>query len=92
MEDSAPISWKAPAKDASLWLGNTAQKFVFEELQQLEPLVLEADNPHISHVWRLLQTSNHFQAYSLLGGDTDVFEPFIRHHTAVTYLKDVILQ
>ena len=52
------ISWADIQRDTSAWLENDMQKFAFEQMVKLERLV-EKD-PELLHVWRLLQTSDHF--------------------------------
>ncbi|MCK4953134.1 glycoside hydrolase family 57 protein [Candidatus Bathyarchaeota archaeon] len=52
------ISWADVQRDASAWLENDMQKYAFREMVKLEKLIQK--NRNLLHVWRLLQTSDHF--------------------------------
>jgi len=52
------ISWADVQRDLSAWLENEMQKLAFEQMAKLEEHVKK--NPEILHIWRLLQTSDHF--------------------------------
>lgn len=52
------ISWADIQRDTSAWLENEMQKFAFEQMAALEKYIKK--NPELMHVWRMLQTSDHF--------------------------------
>jgi alpha-amylase len=52
------ISWADIQRDTSAWLENDMQKLAFDEIAKLENHVKK--HPELLHVWRLLQTSDHF--------------------------------
>jgi alpha-amylase len=52
------ISWADVQRDTSAWLENDMQKSAFQEMAKLEKLAKK--NRDLLHVWRLLQTSDHF--------------------------------
>jgi alpha-amylase len=52
------ISWADIQRDTSAWLENDMQKLAFEQMAKLEKIVKK--DPQLLHVWRLLQTSDHF--------------------------------
>jgi len=52
------ISWADIQRDTSAWLENDMQKLAFEEIAKLENDIKK--HPELLHVWRLLQTSDHF--------------------------------
>ncbi|MFH0929524.1 MAG: glycoside hydrolase family 57 protein [Candidatus Aenigmatarchaeota archaeon] len=52
------LSWADVQRDTSAWLENEMQKLAFEQMSKLEGLV--KNDPELLHVWRLMQTSDHF--------------------------------
>ncbi|OGJ84987.1 MAG: alpha-amylase [Candidatus Raymondbacteria bacterium RifOxyA12_full_50_37] len=54
------ISWADTERDLSAWTGNAMQKDAMEHIFSLEGAVRETRNPDLIHVWRTLQTSDHF--------------------------------
>lgn len=52
------ISWADIQRDTSAWLENEMQKLAFEQMAGLEKYIKK--NPELMHIWRLLQTSDHF--------------------------------
>jgi alpha-amylase len=52
------LSWADVQRDTSAWLENDMQRLAFEQMAKLESLVKK--DPKLQHVWRLLQTSDHF--------------------------------
>lgn len=75
-----PLSWADMERDASAWLGNEMQRVCFRFLENLEPMVREANDEKLMKIWRLLQNSD--QLYYLCTkswADGDVhkyFSPF----------------
>ncbi|HDM05778.1 MAG TPA: alpha-amylase [Candidatus Aenigmarchaeota archaeon] len=78
------ISWADTERDVSAWLGNTMQKTAFEELEKLEKLVKQSNNPHFLRLWRILQMSDHlYYSCTKWWEDGDVhkyFSPFPDPH------------
>lgn len=54
------MSWADVDRDLSAWLGNSMQVDCFERMKKLEKPVKESGDAELLHVWRLLQTSDHF--------------------------------
>jgi len=52
------LSWADIQRDTSAWLENDMQRLAFEQMAKLENLVKK--NRKLLHIWRLLQTSDHF--------------------------------
>ncbi|MBN2203029.1 MAG: glycoside hydrolase family 57 protein [Candidatus Aenigmarchaeota archaeon] len=52
------LSWADVQRDTSAWLENEMQQLAFEQMSKLEGLV--KNKPELMHLWRLLQTSDHF--------------------------------
>jgi len=52
------ISWADIQRDTSAWLENEMQKLAFDQMAKLESHVKK--HPELLHVWRLMQTSDHF--------------------------------
>ncbi|MFH1750894.1 MAG: glycoside hydrolase family 57 protein [Candidatus Micrarchaeota archaeon] len=53
------LSWADMERDVSAWLGNRIQHACFSQLQVLGEKAKIANDPHLSHICRLLQTSDH---------------------------------
>jgi alpha-amylase len=98
----ATISWADMERDTSAWLRNDMQRFCFEELRQMEPLILKTEQPEFIRAWRLLQTSDHvyyLSDKSLSDGDVhtyfsaygNLYEGFVRLLTAIMDLKNAAL-
>jgi alpha-amylase len=96
--DFSTISWADRERDTSAWLGNEMQQFCYEEIKRMEDAVRATGDPHVLHVWRLMQTSDHLYYISdkaLSDGDVHqyfsaygtVVESFVRLHTAVYDLR-----
>jgi alpha-amylase len=92
------ISWADMERDTSAWLRNDMQQFCFEELRDLESLILQTESEEFIWAWRLMQTSDHLYYLcdkSLSDGDVhtyfssygNLFESFVRLQTAITDLK-----
>jgi len=74
------VSWADTDRNVSTWLGNGMQVNCFNELKSLEEPLIKKGDPHLLHVWRLLQSSDHLYYVSTKGmADGDVhkyFNPF----------------
>lgn len=55
-----PISWADTERDLSAWRGNTMQEEALDKVYGLEKYIAASSNPDLWHVWRKLQTSDHF--------------------------------
>lgn len=79
-ESGGTISWADVERDSSGWLGNTMQWAYYKNLQRLEPLIYEADDPEFLRLWRYFQTSDHlYYMFAAGGGPGEVhsyFSPF----------------
>lgn len=88
------ISWADMERDESAWLGNWMQKYLFNELKLLGPLVKKTDNKHYLEVWRKLLASDHLYYLSTKGfGDGDVhsyFSSFDDHVDAFRSFLEVV--
>jgi alpha-amylase len=98
VDDYATISWADKERDTSAWLGNEMQRFAFEEIRMLEPLVKGTCDPHLLAAWRYMQTSDHLYYLSdkaMSDGDVhkyfsaygSLFESFVRLYTALIDLQ-----
>ncbi len=75
--DFSTISWADMERDVSAWLGNKMQQKAFEQVRKLEKSVLKTQNPELLHIWRLLQTSDHYYYLCMKWwGDGDVHHYF----------------
>ncbi|MCH7850416.1 MAG: polysaccharide deacetylase family protein [Nanoarchaeota archaeon] len=54
------LSWADMERDLSAWNGNDIQKSAIEKIYSLGHQVLKTRDPELIHVWRKLQTSDHF--------------------------------
>ncbi len=85
-------SWADTERDLSAWLGNTMQRDAAKSLYEMEPAIRAASNPDLLHIWRLLQTSDHFYYMCTKHwSDGDVhkyFNPFPSPYDAyITYMN-----
>jgi alpha-amylase len=55
-----PVSWADVDRDLSAWLGNSIQDSSAERVYRLEGMVKGLGDAELLHVWRKLQTSDHF--------------------------------
>jgi alpha-amylase len=95
------VSWADAERDTSAWLGNTMQRWCFEEVKRLGPEVLATGDPTLIRIWRQLQTSDHFYYMTnKSGSDQDVhhyfsvyrtpMEAFVRVQTALAALASYL--
>jgi alpha-amylase len=79
-ETGGTVSWADLERDSSGWLGNAMQWAYYTNLQRLEPLIKEADDPEFQRLWRYFQTSDHlYYMFAKGGGPGEVhsyFSPF----------------
>jgi alpha-amylase len=79
-ETGGTVSWADLERDSSGWLGNAMQWAYYTNLQRLEPLIKEADDPEFQKLWRYFQTSDHlYYMFAKGGGPGEVhsyFSPF----------------
>jgi alpha-amylase len=79
-ESGGAISWADVERDSSGWLGNSMQWAYYTNLQRLEPLIHEADDPEFLKLWRYFQISDHlYYMFAAGGGPGQVhsyFSPF----------------
>jgi alpha-amylase len=52
------ISWADTQRDISAWLGNDMQRLAFKKMKEVQNIAKK--NKDLLHIWRLLQTSDHF--------------------------------
>ncbi len=55
-----PISWADEERDITAWLGNEMQNEAFSKLYELQPYIVNCQNPDIIKDWNRLQNSDHF--------------------------------
>ncbi len=79
-ESGGAVSWADIERNSSGWLGNAMQWAYYTNLQRLEPLINEADDPEFLRLWRYFQTSDHlYYMFAAGGGPGQVhsyFSPF----------------
>ena len=54
------VSWADAERDVSAWVGNDMQNDAIRSVYELEKPVRALNDPKLTHVWRQLQTSDHF--------------------------------
>ncbi|MFA5862371.1 MAG: glycoside hydrolase family 57 protein [Candidatus Thermoplasmatota archaeon] len=97
------ISWADSERDVSAWLHNEMQQQCFNTLRELAPYVKEANDPDITHSWRLLQTSDHvYYCTTKHMGDQDIhmyfspydspYQAFINYMNCIVDLKNKVFQ
>ena len=73
-------SWADKDRDLSAWLGNRIQRAALKTVLELAPHIRKIDDPRLTHIWRKLQTSDHFYYMCTTGSeDGDVhayFSPY----------------
>jgi alpha-amylase len=99
VDDYATISWADMERDTSAWLGNEMQRYCYEELKRMEPLIKATQNPYIIDCWRRMQTSDHLyymatksfsdqDVHKYFSSYGSVVEGFVRLHTAALDLQN----
>lgn len=88
-----PLSWADMERDVSAWLGNDMQKSAIKKLYALETYIKEKNNPELLHLWRKMQTSDHFYYMCTKWfSDGDVhkyFNPYDSPYDAFIYFMNV---
>lgn len=89
-----PISWADTERDLSAWNGNDMQKEALQKIYALEPYIGQSKNLDLWHVWRKLQTSDHFYYMSTKhendGAVHAYFSPFNSPYDAYIYYMNVL--
>ncbi|VVB61145.1 Glycosyl hydrolase family 57 [uncultured archaeon] len=100
VHEYATISWADLERDASAWLGNSMQRFVFSELERIGKIVRQSGDPELIRIWRLLQTSDHLyycctkywadgdvhKYFSPYGTPQNAFEGLVKSLTQLEYI------
>lgn len=94
IESDELVSWADQERDVSAWLGNSMQREAAHAIFDLAPEIKATNDPHLLHVWRMLQTSDHFYYMSTkFWNDGDVhkyFSPYGTPHEAYVYYMNVL--
>lgn len=89
-----PISWADTSRDLSAWIGNNMQHEAIQKLYSLEDDVMQSNNPDLIHVWRKLQTSDHFyyMATKQMGDGTvhSYFSPYGSPYDGYIYFMNAL--
>ncbi len=76
------ISWADTERDLTAWLGNAMQKDAARALYEMEKSVRRLKDKELLHLWRKLQTSDHFYYMCTKWfADGDVHKYFNPHET-----------
>jgi alpha-amylase len=75
------ISWADLEKDTSAWMGNDRQKTAFHAVQAAKPYAAD------KHIWRYLQTSDHFYYMASKYGTCGEVHTYFSHHDAENAFK-----
>ena len=86
------ISWADRERDLSAWLGNDMQRDAFSCLIKLEKSLRKIQGDEMLHIWRQLQTSDHFYYMSTKTDDDgnihSYFSPFCSPYEAfINYMN-----
>jgi alpha-amylase len=82
-ESEGTVSWADLERDSSGWLSNALQWAYYINLQRLEPLVHESDDPEFLRLWRCFQTSDHlYYMFSKGGAPGEVHSYFSPYESA----------
>ncbi|MCX8169680.1 MAG: DUF5752 family protein [Candidatus Methanomethyliaceae archaeon] len=72
------ISWADSERDLSAWIGNEMQKYCFEVIKYMEPMVKSSSN-ELLKIWRHFTTSDHFHYMSTKGGGEGAVHSYFSH-------------
>ena len=90
------ISWADLERDASAWLGNDMQRFLFREIERIGNVVKASKNKKLLEIWRTLQTSDHlYYCCTKHWADGDVhkyFSPYGTPHEAFEGMMKALTQ
>ncbi len=82
VNEYATISWADIERDASAWLGNGMQRFIFSELERVGKIIKQAGDKKLLEIWRFLQTSDHlYYCCTKYWADGDVHKYFSPYGT-----------
>jgi alpha-amylase len=88
------ISWADMERDLGAWLGNPMQDTSIAWLYSLEKQVIESGDPKLLHIWRKLQTSDHFYYMcTKFWSDGDVHKYFSAYdapHDSYTIMNNIL--
>lgn len=94
VESDDPISWADTERDVSAWLGNSIQNTAIHALYEIEEAVYDRDDGELFHIFRKLQTSDHFYYMcTKYFNDGDVhkyFSPYGTPHEAYVYFMNAL--
>ena len=87
-------SWADMERDLTAWRGNRIQNSALSRIYRLANAVKQVNDPEITHVWRKLQTSDHFYYMcTKWANDGDVhayFSPYDSPYNAFIYYMNVL--
>ncbi|MEK9657438.1 MAG: glycoside hydrolase family 57 protein [bacterium] len=88
------ISWADEERDLSAWRSNPLQFHAFQRIYALEQHVMKSQDIELIHMWRLLQTSDHFYYMcTKFAADGDVhkyFSPYGSPYDAYIAFQNVL--
>ena len=89
-----PISWADSERDLSAWMGNSMQSEAINKIHRLEQKIFSSQNIGLIHVWRKLQTSDHFYyictKYFGDGAVHDYFGPYNSPYDGYIYFMNAL--
>lgn len=87
-------SWADSERDLSAWCGNDMQKEALDKVFGLEPCIKQTKNLDLWHVWRKLQTSDHFYYMSTKhendGAVHAYFSPYNSPYDAYIFYMNIL--
>jgi len=90
-----PVSWADMERDLTAWYGNDLQRDALHVVYALERDVKALNDPQLLHVWRLLQTSDHFYYMCIkYASDGDVhkyFNPYNSPYDAYINYQNILV-
>lgn len=100
-----PVTWADLDRDLSAWLSNELQWAAFNKIKELKTFVEQVNDPKLTHIWRLLQTSDHFYYMSLkYNQDGDIhayfrneafetpYDAFISYMNTLQHFEDLLVK
>ena len=88
------ISWADTDRDLSAWRSNSMQAEALHKIYGLEKYLKQVDDKDLWHIWRKLQTSDHFYYMSTKGADDgsvhSYFSPYNSPYDAYIYFMNVL--
>ncbi|MDH5806400.1 MAG: DUF5752 family protein [Candidatus Verstraetearchaeota archaeon] len=72
------ISWADSERDLSAWIGNEMQKYCFEIIKYMEPMVKASSKEYLK-IWRYFTTSDYFHYMSMKGGGEGAVHSYFSH-------------